>query len=541
MARHVLAVTTLAVLPATGALAQAMPPASSDRCASLSAAELAGAKVVSASVVAAGSFAPPPSLAPWLVGEPSFYKTLPAFCRVVARATPSADSDVPVEVWMPQDGWNGKFQGQGNGGFAGEVGFRGLAGAVKAGYASAGTDTGHSAGGTDARWALGHPEKVTDFGYRAIHVMTQVAKAAVLRFYGSAPRHSYFGSCSNGGRQALMEAQRFPEDYDGILAGAPANFWTHLLAKALADAQATTADPASYIPASKLPAIAGAVNAACDARDGVKDGVVDDPPQCHFDPASLLCQAAESDTCLTAPQVAALRELYTGPRDPAGREVFPGYLPGAETGEGGWAPWITGPAPGKSLMVAFANGYFANMVYEKADWDYKHADVAEALKAAEKTARTLDAVDPDLATFQARGGKLVLYHGWNDPAISALNSAHYFDAVVSRLGRAKADTFLRLYLVPGMQHCGDGPGATSFGQFGVSDAKDPGRNVSLALEQWVEQGKAPSTIVATRFVDNDPAKGAQRTRPLCPYPQVAHYQGGNPDDAASFACGAQTR
>jgi len=537
MARHVLAVTTLVVFPAATALAQAAPPASSDRCAGLASTELAGAKVLTASTVAAGSFAPPPNLTPWMAGDPAVYKTLPGFCRVVARATPSSDSEIPVEVWMPVVGWNGKLQGQGNGGFAGEIGFRALAVAVKAGYATAATDTGHSAGGTDARWALGHPEKVTDFGYRAIHVMTQVARAATLRYYGNGPQRSYFSSCSNGGRQALMEAQRFPEDYDGILAGAPANYWTHLLTKALADAQAMTADPASYIAASKLPAIAGAVNAACDAQDGVKDGVVGDPPRCHFDPASLLCRGAESEACLTAPQVAALKELYTGPRDPAGREVFPGYLPGAELGEGGWTPWITGSAPGKSLMVAFANGYFGNMVYEKADWDYRHADLAQALAAAEqKTARTLDAVDPDLAAFQARGGKLILYHGWNDPAISALNSVHYVDAVVQRLGRSKAEEFLRLYLVPGMQHCGDGPGATSFGQSGLSDSKDPGRNVSLALEQWVEQGKAPSTIVATRFVDNDKAKGVQRTRLLCPHPQVSRYKGGNPHDAASFVC-----
>ncbi|HVO12335.1 MAG TPA: tannase/feruloyl esterase family alpha/beta hydrolase [Vicinamibacteria bacterium] len=540
MVRHVLAATTLAVFPAAAAPCQT-GPAASDRCAGLASAELAGAKVMMASTVAAGSFTPPASLSPWMAGDPAFYKTLPAFCRVVARATPSADSEIPVEVWLPLEGWNGKLQGQGNGGFAGEIGFRGLAAAVKAGYASAATDTGHSGGGTDARWALGHPEKVVDFGYRAIHVMTQVAKAAILRYYGGAPRHAYFASCSNGGRQALMEAQRFPEDYDGILAGAPANFWTHLLTKALADAQATTADPASYIPPGKLPAIAGAVNAACDAQDGVKDGVVNDPPRCHFDPASLLCQGSESEACLTAPQVTALEELYTGPRDSRGREVFPGYLPGAELGEGGWTPWITGPAPGKSLMVAFASGYFGNMVYEMADWDYRHADVAQALTAAEqRTARTMDAVDSNLEAFQARGGKLIVYHGWNDPAISALNSVHYVDAVVSTLGRAKADGFLRLYLVPGMQHCGDGPGATSFGQFGVSDAKDPGRNISLALERWVEQGQAPSAIVATRFVDNDPAKGAQRTRPLCPYPQVARYAGGNPDDAASFACGPQT-
>ena len=361
----------------------------------------------------------------------------------------------------------GSFRGQGNGGFAGEIDFRSMGAAVAQGYATAGTNTGHSGGGTDASWALGHPEKVTDFGYRAIHTMTQVAKAAIKAFYGKAPQHSYFASCSNGGRQALMEAQRFPEDYDGILAGAPANFWTHLLTKAVADAQATTLDPASYIPSQKLPAIANAVNAACDARDGVTDGVVNDPRRCHFDPAALLCKERDSDACLTAPQVTALEKLYEGPHDSRGHEIFPGYVPGAEEGDGGWGPWITGPAPGKSLLFAFGTGFFANMVYERADWDYRSANIEQALKAAEeKTAHKLDATDANLTAFKARGGKLILYHGWNDPAISALNTIHYYDSVVSRLGRQETDAFVRLYMVPGMQHCGGGPGANSFGQFG---------------------------------------------------------------------------
>src|SRR5437660_1452873 len=249
-------------------------------------------------------------------------------------------------------GWNGKLQGQGNGGFAGEIGYRQLGTAVYQGYATVSTDTGHCAGGTDASWALGHPEKLTDFGYRGIHEMTRVAKVVVQAFYGKDPRHSYFAGCSNGGRQALMEAQRFPEDYDGILAGAPANFWTHLLTKALADAQATTLDAASYIPPSKLPAIARAVNAACDAQDGVTDGVLNDPRQCHFDPGAMLCKEGNSEKCLTAAQVTALKKLYEGPNDAKGQKIFPGYLPGAEEGPGGWETWITGPAPAKSLLLA---------------------------------------------------------------------------------------------------------------------------------------------------------------------------------------------
>jgi len=268
---------------------------------------------------------------------------------------------------MPASSWNGKFRGQGNGGFAGQLYYPALAIAVMQGYASAATDTGHAGNGTEATWALGHPEKIIDFGYRAIHEMTVVGKATVKAFYGDAAKYSYFAACSNGGRQALMEAQRFPEDYNGILAGAPANYWTHLLASALWDAQATTLDPQSYIPDTKVPAIAQAVVAACDANDGVKDGIINDPPRCHFDPATMLCKEGNSDSCLTQPQVIALKKLYAGANDSHGKQIFPGFVPGGEAGPGGWPLWITGPAPGKALLFAFDYGYFADMVYQKTD------------------------------------------------------------------------------------------------------------------------------------------------------------------------------
>lgn len=513
-------------------------PARTDACGRLARLGLPDVSVVSAETVPAGGFTPPGNQAPWLVGDPSFYRTLGAFCRVVANATPSPDSQIKIEVWMPADGWNGRFRGQGNGGFAGEVDYRGMGVALGQGYATAATNTGHSGGGTDASWALGHPEKVADFGYRGIHSMTQVAKSTIKEFYGRGPRASYFGSCSNGGRQALMEAQRFPEDYDGILAGAPANAWTRLLTKAIADAQATTLDPASYIPAGKLGAIASAVNAACDAQDGVTDGVLADPRRCAFVPGTLLCRERETDGCLTAPQVAALEKLYAGPRDSRGNLIFPGYVPGAEEGNGGWGTWITGAAPGRSLLFAFGTGYFANMVYERADWDYRSANLEQALRAAEgKTADKLDATDANLAPFKARGGKLILYHGWNDPAISALNTIGYYDSVVGRLGRAETAGFVRLYLAPGMQHCAGGPGPNSFGQPGVAPSREPGTDVMGALEQWVEEGRAPSAIVATKYTSDDPKKGVEARRPLCPYPEIARYAGkGSPTDAASFVC-----
>jgi feruloyl esterase len=533
------------VLMSCGAYAQGAP-SGTQTCEGLAQLKLTGAKILSAQTVAAGAFTPPPNITPWIAGEPSFYKMLPAFCRVVAEATPSADSSIKIEVWMPvngmkEGGWNGKLQGQGNGGFAGEIGYRQLGTAVYQGYATVSTDTGHSAGGTDASWALGHPEKLTDFGYRGIHEMTRVAKVVVKAYYGKDPRHSYFGGCSNGGRQALMEAQRFPEDYDGILAGAPANFWTHLLTKALADAQATTLDAASYIPPSELPAIARAVNAACDAQDGVPDGIVNEPRKCRFDPGAMLCKEGDSGKCLTAAQITALKKLYEGPNDAKGQKIFPGYLPGAEQGPGGWETWITGSAPGKSLLFAFSGGYFSNMVYGKADWNYKDASVDQAEKAADETAQFLNATEPNLVAFKARGGKLILYHGWNDPAISALNTINYYNEVINRMSGQETEAFVRLYMVPGVQHCGGGPGPDSFGQGGAG-AKDAQHNVELALEQWVEKGIAPNAIVATKYESGDPAKGVKMTRPLCPYPQIAKYKGkGDTNDAGNFACVAESK
>jgi feruloyl esterase len=551
------------VLMSCGAYGQAAT-SGTHSCEGLAQLELPGAKIILAQAVAAGGFTPPANMTPYLVGEPSLYKKLPAFCRLVVDATPSADSSIKIEVWMPVNGsqgggsqngrsqsggsqggaWNGKFRGEGIGGFAGEIDYRQMAIALLRGFATAGTNTGHSAAGTDATWALGHPEKVIDFGYRGIHEMTRVAKAAIKAAYGKDPQYSYFAGCSNGGRQALMEAQRFPDDYDGILAGAPANFWTHLLTKGLADAQATTLDPASYIPSSKLPAIAHAVNAACDAQDGVSDGILNDPRKCRFDPATMLCKEGDSEKCLTAAQASALEKLYDGPNDANGRKIFPGYVPGAEEGSEGWARWITGPAPGQSLIFAFTRGYFSNIVYEKADWNDKDANIDQSLQAAdEKTAQILNATDANLAPFKAHGGKLIIYHGWNDPAISALNTVNYYDEVVSKLGAEQTKAFTRLYMVPGMQHCTFGSGPDSFGQLG-SGGNDAQHNAELALEQWVEKGIAPNAIIATKYAGegyagDGRAKDVKMTRPLCPFPQIAKYKGkGDTNDARNFVCGA---
>ena len=542
--RKVIFAALSAVLLSRGAYGQ--NAAGTHSCEDLAQLELLGARILSAQMIAAGAFTPP-NVSPRTAGDGSFYKMLPAFCRIVVEATPSADSSIKIEVWMPagdaQDrGWNGKLQGRGNGGFAGEIAYPQLGTGVSQGYAMAGTDTGHTGSAVEASWALGHPEKVADFGYRGIHEMTRVAKEVVKAYYGKETQHSYFWGCSNGGRQALMEAQRFPEDYDGILAGAPANFWTHLLTKALADAQATTLDPASYIPPGKLPAIARAVNAACDAQDGVSDGIVNDPRKCHFDPATLLCKEGDSENCLTAAQVTALKKLYEGPDDAKGKKIFPGYVVGAEEGPGGWETWITGPAPGKSLLFAFTSGYFPNFVYGKADWNYKDASVDQAMKAAdEKTAKVLNATEANLKAFKARGGKLILYHGWNDAAISALNTINYYNELVRKMGARESEAFARLYMVPGMQHCSGGPGTDSFGQ-GGTDARDARRNMETALEQWVEKGIAPDAIVATKYEGRDASTGVKMTRPLCPFPQIAKYNGtGDTNDARNFVCTAERK
>jgi feruloyl esterase len=503
----------------------------------IGATKIPGATITLAQTVAAGTFVGSPMAFTGL-DLTAFYKSLPAFCRVVAEAKPTPDSDIKLEVWMPVAGWNGKLQGIGNGGFAGLIDDRQLGMAMSKGYAATATDTGHTGSPIDATWALGHPEKVVDFGHRGIHEMTRVAKETIRTFYGKDPRRSYFAGCSDGGREALMEAQRYPEDYDGILAGAPANYWTALLSTAAWDTHALTLDPASFIPPAKIPVIAAAVLAACDALDGARDGILNDPRNCHFDPATIECKPDEDPAkCLAPPQAAALKKIYAGPHDAYGHEVFPGFLPGAEEGEGGWATWITGPAPAKSLLAAFGIGYFSNMVYEKSDWDYTSFKLEDGVKAAEqKTASDLNATDPDLKSFQTRGGKLILYHGWNDPAISAINSVNYYNAVIAKMGRRETDSFVRLYMVPGMQHCSDGPGPDSFGQVGKLIFDDPQHSVDAALERWVEKGAAPSTIIASKYAGED-KQHPKMTRPLCTYPQSAKYKGsGDANEAASFAC-----
>jgi Tannase and feruloyl esterase len=501
-------------------------------CASLSGVKLPNTTLTTAQAVPAGRFTPPS-------GRP--LDKLPAFCRLAGVIRPSPDSDIRFEVWLPASDWNGKFLSVGNGGFAGSINYFALADDLRRGYATVATDTGHQGDAEDASWAYKHPEKVVDFGYRALHATSENAKALIQAFYNNPPRHSYFDSCSDGGREALMEAQRFPEDFDGILAGAPANFWTHLLAAAVDMVQHMYGkDPSAYIPSAKLPAIQAAALAACDAQDGVKDGIISDPLRCQVDPSVLLCKGEDSRDCLTAPQVSTLKKLYAGAQDSHGKQIFPGYVPGAEDGPNGWAPWIIGSGPGKASGPVYAENYFRYMVFQDPAWNMLSANVDAAEAAAdEKTAAILNSTDPDLGRFKARGGKLILYHGWNDPAIPPVNTVNYYNSVIARMGSQNVDSFVRLYMVPGMQHCFPGPGPNSFGQFGRTTAKGKAYGVYDALEEWVEKGAAPGDIIATKYIDDDPSKGVQMTRPLCPYPQLAKYKGaGDTNDAGDFTCQA---
>lgn len=461
-------------------------------------------------------------------------RELPALCRVAGVLRPSSDSEIRFEVWMPAEGWNGRFLGVGNGGFAGSIGYRQFVGYVKRGYAVAGSDAGHEGEATDATWAYGHPEKVKDFGWRAVHVTRERGKQIVAAYYGKPETKAYFDSCSDGGREALMEAQRFPEDYNGILAGAPANQWSTMIAAGISALQHLMDDPRAFLPPRKLAAIEKAALDMCDAQDGLKDGVIGDPTQCKFDPETLLCKGEETRECLTQPQIETLKVLYTGAKDHEGKTFFPGFSMGDETG---WKSWVVGNAPGASDFAQYVQNDFRYIVMNDPKWNALTADVDDVLKESRaKTAAELDSANPDLSDFAARGGKLILYHGWNDPAISPWNTVAYYKSVQQTMGAEKAASFVQLYMVPGMEHCYNGPGASAFGQLGIPTAKAPQFGVFDSLVDWVEKGAQDENIVATKY---DAAMKPLLTRPLCAYPKVAKYNGtGDTNDAASFTCAA---
>jgi feruloyl esterase len=500
-------------------------------CDTLASLTLPDTTMTSAQMVAAGEFVapPPPPRGDGGVGDfgqaggrgngPAGFKDLPAFCRVIATIRPTSDSEIKIEVWLPNSGpsptWNSEFEADGNGGWTGSINYNFLAAALRKGFAAAMTDTGHQGG--SASFALGHPEKVVDFGYRAVHEMTLKSKAIIAAYYGQAPRLSLWNGCSAGGREGLKEAQMFPADYDGIVAGSPINDWVGRALGGVWMAQAVHQDEASRIAPEKFAVIHKAVLEACDAMDGVKDGVLEDPTLCNFDPAIIACKSGDAADCLTAPQVEAARKIYSGVIDPrTKRTVFPGLMYGSELGWGTQA----GARP-----FGAATDYFKYIVFKSPDWDYKTFNFDGDISLAQEADHgTINAMNPDLKAFLRRGGKILQYEGWSDQQMSASNSPKYYNSVLQKMGGIKkVSASYRLFMVPGMGHCGGGEGTDTFDKVGE-------------MEQWVKTKKAPDRIVASRVV----AGKVVRTHPLCPYPQTAVYKGtGSTDDAASFTCESQ--
>lgn len=459
-----------------------------------------------------------------------------AYCRVNATLAPTPSSSIRVEVWLPpQANWNGKFMASGNGGYGGSLGGPRLAmrPAIKAGYAVAGTDMGHTEDGAggEANWALNQPEKIIDWGYRANHETAVFAKALIAAHYGQGPKRAYFSGCSDGGREALMEAQRYPGDFDGVIAGAPAAPWTRLMASFAWTWKAVHERPESRLTEAHLAVVQKAALAQCDRLDGVADGVVEDPRQCKFDPVVVQCKDGKTSDCLTAAQVEGLRKLYQGPRDAKGKSILPGYPAGGEAVPNAWPLWISGD---KAQHPSFARSFFANFVYSDTGWQLAQLNLDRDLKAARRLAPIVAADNPDLSAFKARGGKLIVYHGWADAAITPYSTIQYYDAVRAKMGVKSADAFSRLFMVPGMSHCFSGPGPDSF-------------DMLATLDGWVESGKAPDVVIAAK-TDNDyagllgmPAK-TLKTRPLCAYPKIARWDGkGSTDKAESFSCQRKLR
>ncbi len=496
----------------TGDLGHAQPSTAVDSCAGLASLALAGGRITTAELVAPGAFSPPSGGGG---AAARAFAALPAFCRVAATLMPSSDSDIKVEVWMPVQAWNGKLQSVGNGAFTGSIPYTAMSGAVANGYAAASTDTGHV--GNTGSFGLGHPEKVIDFGWRAVHEMTVVAKRIVDAYYGAGPRRSYWNGCSAGGRQAMKEAQMFPGDYDGIIAGAPGLDWTGRAARAVEVAEALQRNEAARLPEAKRDVLHAAVLDACDARDGVEDGIIENPEACTFDPETVQCRGSADGSCLTAAQVAAARTIYAPRSNPKSGRRIAGLAPGSELGwtDLGW----TASARATGL------DQFRFLVFQDPTWRIdRFSFEADIARADETDAGALNALDPDLSAFVARGGKLIQYHGWSDPQISPFNSTDYYHQVIDTLGgREKVHASYRLFMAPGMGHCGGGAGPNQF-------------DMLTALERWVEQGGPPDRLIASRV------EGGQlvRTRPLCPYPQVAQYGGsGSTDDASAFVCAAR--
>jgi len=539
MIRRVLLVTVAAgLIHATSAMAAT--------CDSLGVLPLQNAHVTSAQPIAAGAFTPPaPPVVPGREGaagragaagrdgaaggrgaraggrggnQASPYAMLPAFCRVAVTLTPSPDSDIKIEVWLPDSSaWNGKFQAVGNGGWAGTIAYPAMATALAAGYATTSTDTGHV--GNTASFALGHPEKVIDIGYRAVHEMTVQAKAIVNGYYNSAPKYSYFNGCSLGGRQGITEAQRYPADYDGIVAGAVAWGGMDRYVGVIMNQAAMLKTSGAYIPPEKYHAVHEAVLEACDGLDGVKDGILENPLACRFDPKVLQCKAGEDTvSCLTPAQVQSAKTIYAPARDPkTGKVLTGGLMPGTELQWGTlYSPQGYGNAIEAMKFIAMKDP----------NWDPATFNAATDVEKAQKADPDgiLKSDNPNIKAFFDRGGKLLMYQGFADPQVTSENAIRYHQAVLDKVGRNVEGKSIELFMVPGMLHCQGGPGTDTFDK-------------AAALDAWVTTGKAPDRIVASHLTDGK----VDRTRPVCVFPKVAKWSGaGSTDDAQNFACVADT-
>jgi len=456
----------------------------------------------------------------------------PAYCRVKAVA---ADG-IGMEVWLPSAGWNGRLLSVGSGGFGGRIYAASMVTGLTRGYAVTGNDTGHQ--GDDRAW-MADRTKVRDWGHSATHLATGPAKALVAAYYGRPAQYAYFQGCSTGGAQAMEEAQFYPEDYDGIVAGAPGMSYAHLMLSFLWGLKAADR-PGALIPDDKLALLHQAVLAACDAQDGVEDGLVSDPQACRFDPATLRCRPAQTAGCLTPAQVDTARLIYRGPRNPrTGAQIYPGFAFGSE------ADPEAGPAGAKTygwsqiqsqLAEEYAIPLLRDMVYRDPHWDWRTFDWDKDVASLDRRiAGDITALSPDLRAFAARGGKLLAYQGWGDPLNGQTLLIDYRDQVIGRFtgssGRGEArrqvDDFFRVFMVPGMGHCANGPGPNRF-------------DALAAVRAWVEEDRPPAFLIATHTPAGSTAPDL--SRPLCPYPQVARFDGHGPTSAASsFTCRAHDR
>jgi feruloyl esterase len=484
--------------------------------------------ITSAAVVPAGTFVPrqTPEAGPI---PATALASLPEFCRVEGIIVPTADSQIGFEVWLPTSIWNGNYMGVGNGGSGGSINYfasngPSLAEALRNGFAASSTDTGHQGADDDFSFARGHREQRIDYHYRAIHETALAAKALARTFYAAPPKHSYFSGCSDGGRQGLIEAQRYPADYDGVLVCGPAVYRTHSVAAWIWVARAAGAEHGTEIPQNKISMIHDAVIASCDALDGLKDGIIADPMKCRFDPAMLLCKAADLERCLTQIELTTLKAFYSGPQNSKGEAIASGFLPGAEADPAGAISCQSCKASGFHRASIFLDGLF------EPRFSLNTFDFDRDVQGLEQTedAKLTNATEPNLKAFKDRGGKLIIVHGWSDGADPAMLSVQYHNSVVSTMGLKAVDQFFRLYMVPGVYHnASRGPGPTAF----------PGPMLK-ALVSWVEGKGVPGAVIATNYkIDGDPSSGVIRTRPLCPYPAVAMYRGtGSTNEATSFVC-----